>query len=300
MGKRFMIIGRGSMAQRRIRCLETLGYSDYTTWDITDTETVEEVVEKYNPDYMLICSPPKTKQPYIYLANKYNIPCFTEADVILYTGDYCPSETMVYHPCIQTIHDKLLSRIGRIYAIDYHLGQHLRDWHVGADYTNYYAAQKDTGGCKEMFAFELTWLSYLFGKLNEVVGFIDKRLNDEQISADDVYSLIVRFGKERIPATILIDTVSRPAERSLKVFGEKGTLSWSWDKNRVLIDNGEEIWSEYVEVGNAAEGYHQSICEDMYIAELKQFIEEPKPDLIVRFREFDIMTSLLEVENAAE
>jgi predicted dehydrogenase len=305
---RFLVIGAGSMGQRRIRCLKALGYNDIIIWDV-DKSKEEYVCDKYNVassevdvsdegvfllrphgcyDAMIISTPPLTKQQFITIATAYKLPCFAEADVTTYKGNYTPSATLRFHPAIQKIKE-LLPELGRIYTFQYRMGQHLRDWHPGADYTNYYAAKKESGACREMFCFELSWLSYLFGTPENAKGFIDKKLDDPDISADDVYSCAVKFKESPPPpiagltrcwwdnfvtGTVLIDTVSRPAIRELHIVGEKGTLTWNWENSFVTVDkpNGLRI-TEAFDKGKAAEGYHSAICEEMYENELAAWIE---------------------------
>jgi predicted dehydrogenase len=310
---RFLIIGAGSMGQRRIRCLKALGYDDIHLWDVDDNKSAEAAT-KYDVawiqydgggshigtwlsehhqfyDGIIVSTPPLTKQPYIDLANKYNVPCFAEADVVTYPHKYQSSATLRFHPAIQKIKE-LLPELGKVYTFTYHMGQHLRDWHPGADYTNYYAAKKDSGACREMFCFELSWLSYLFGQPVEAKGFIDKKLDDPDITADDVYSCAVKFSKEKwivagenmgkvsenTTGTILIDTVSRPATRTLSIIGEKANLYWNWDNDRVVMENTQNGKFELFQYpkGNAAEGYHSAICEEMYRDELKVWIDSLK------------------------
>jgi predicted dehydrogenase len=166
--------------------------------------------------------------------------------------------------------------IGKIYTFNYHLGQHLRDWHKNADYTDYYAAKKESGGCKEMVIFELGWLSHLFGKPVDAKAFIDQKLDDPQITADDVYAMAVKFPS--CTGTVLIDIVSRPAVRELTIVGEKGMLKWNWDNKYININSSGGDYVQFpFDKGTAAEGYHSAICEDMYISEMKAFIEAITP-----------------------
>ena len=159
-----------------------------------------------------------------------------------------------------------------------------------------------------MFCFELSWLSYLFGNPVDAKGMIDKKLDDPDITADDVYSAVVKFGKKEtrfmvskdadievkkgfikvnsleeikpvqliantITGTILIDIVSRPAIRELRIVGEKGTLKWNWNDSFISIEtaDGAKVTHGY-DKGNAAEGYNANICEQMYENELANWI----------------------------
>jgi predicted dehydrogenase len=316
---RFLVIGLGSMGKRRIRCLKSLGYKDIWAYDssvevglsafqqckVNISYTLKVLmgwIKEYDFDAMLICVPPAKKQKYINIANKYNIPCFCEADVMTYDGEYCASRTMIYHPAIRRMDEFLQNNgLGKIYTFNYHLGQHIRDWHVGADYTNYYAAQKETGACREMFAFELSWLAWLFGNPVGARGFIDKQLNDPQITADDVYATAISFERrfsnipnDYIRGTMLIDVVSRPAVRKLVIIGEKGALEWNWQDNFFTVNfemgsmqegtRMEGVKKFFFDKGVSQEGYNENIPEQMYVDEIATFIANVQASVLQGFR----------------
>ena len=268
---RFLIIGRGSMSKRRQRNLQALRYHDYVTWDIGDKETAEEIVKSYKPDAIIVSSPPLTKQKYIDEAGQRGIPCFCEADIVSYNGFYYPSCSLIFHHGVQKIKELLqTSAIGNIYTFQYRLGQHLREWRPkGFDFTNYYAAKH---GGNEMVIFELAWLSYLFGKPQNCCGIIDKKMNDPQISSNDVFAMAVQFST--CIGSILVDILSRPAARGLTVIGSKANLLWNWDNDSIELEypNGEYTLVFYPK-GKAADGYNENICEEMYQIELKSWID---------------------------
>ena len=303
---RFLIIGAGSMGTRRVRNLLELGYTDIIIYDIDSdssiktaakhgVEYVRELSELWNnkPNMAIISIPPLTKQLYIDFCNQLNIPCFCEADICTYSGTYTASATMRFHPAIQKIKELLDNgTLGKIYTFTFHHGMHLRDWHPGADYKKYYAAKKETGAGQEMLCFELSWLSYLFGIPVDIRGFVDKKLNDAGISADDVFATTVKFGqsiislrrfpfainntvyKNTITGTFLNDVVSRPAIRELRIIGEKCNLLWDWNTDYIELEQPDgEISMIFYSKGKAAESYNSNICEQMYVDELSAWID---------------------------
>lgn len=296
-----LVIGTGSMGKRRIRCLKEIGGHEIYAYDKCEKSVLECLkfgedvlltnrkgrllnwVVSIKFDLILICTPPGTKQEYIDLSNSRGIRCFIEADIHSYEGIYYPSRTLVYHPAIERIKELLdVGRLGKIYTFNYHMGQHIRDWHKGADYSNYYAAKKETGACKEMVVFELAWLHYVLGAPIDLIGKIDKKLDDEQVTADDVYALVAKFVDKRsegesdfITGTMLIDIVSKPATRNLTIVGEKGTLTWNWTDNIIFLHENDMCPDPiYVDKYESHEGYNENIPEQMYVDELKALINE--------------------------
>jgi predicted dehydrogenase len=310
---RIIVIGLGSMGQRRIRCLKAIGYTDIYG---TDANTVKgiQTCNKYNidfvspfnknglmdckPDAIIVSTPPLTKEGFIFMANSNNIPVFCEADVKIYPFTYHSSATMRFHPAIQKIKECIdTGDLGRIYTFNYQMGQSLYDWHPGADMKTYYAAQKESGAAREMFCFELSWLSYLFGTPVDAKGMIDKKLDDPDIMADDVYTTVVKFNKqifqtdnigdvngvsfirghafqESITGTVLIDIVSRPAIRELRIVGSKANLLWNWESDHIELEypDGETSMIFYPK-SKAADGYNENIPEFMYEREMQNFID---------------------------
>jgi len=304
------------MGRRRIRNLKALGYTDIIGYDLVDykkakpdcwyTDMLDEVEnflenptgEDKKVDGIIVSVPPLQKQEYIDLGNKYNVPVFCEADICLYSGNYYSSATLRHHVAIQKIKELLeYGTLGKVYTFSYHMGQHLRDWHPGADYSNYYAAQKESGACREMFCFELSWLSYLFGTPINCAGFVDKKLLDPDIKADDVFATSVKFKQntfvedsfgtyfntpclkghikeESITGTVLINILSRPALRNLRIVGEKCSLLWDWDEDNIQLEYPDgEISLIFYPKGQAFDGYNKNISEQMYIDELANWLE---------------------------
>jgi predicted dehydrogenase len=262
-----------------------------------DDSKCGDVVTMLKPDALLVCSPPLTKQIYIDLANALTIPVFCEADVTEYTGTYYSSSTMRFHPAVQKIKELIDNgTLGKIYTFTHHCGMHLRDWRLaGFDFKSYYAAEL---GTKEMFCFELSWLSYLFGSPTDCTGFIDKKLDDLDISADDVYSASVKFAE--VIGTVLIDILSRPAIRKLRIVGEKCNLLWNWNDDYVKLEHpsGAILPISYSK-GTAAEGYNSNICEEMYRSELANWIaaiQGKEQYLFNREDEMAVMEMLRKVE----
>jgi predicted dehydrogenase len=309
--KKWLIFGiGGSMGSRRCRNLQELGYTDIVGYDM-NTESAKKAVKKYNIQYVeklkdlcnykfdaaIISVPPLQKQKYIDLSNRFNVPCFIEADVTEYTGNYYSSATLRHHPAIQKIKELLdTGALGKVYTFTYHLGQSIYDWHPGCDMKAYYAAQKESGACREMFCFEIAWMSYLLGSPIDAKGLIDKKLGDPDITADDVYAASVEFYNKKqavwvepinenntlfkalnsntVTGTVLIDIISRPAIRELRIVGEKCNLLWNWKDSYISLEHPDGAVITYgYERGKAADGYNANICEDMYVAEMKNFID---------------------------
>jgi predicted dehydrogenase len=293
-----MIVGLGSMGKRRIRCLKSLGYDSITGYDLREDKR-NEAERKYgvktiaNLDdnllrrshAVIIATPPDKHNEYIRLAIENKKPVFVEASVILEGLAelnslakkqhilIAPSCTMRFHPAINDIRNIVASRqYGKVTNFSYHSGQYLPDWHPWENVEDFYAGRKETGGCREIVPFELTWIVDVMGMPKKVGGFFGKTM-DVGADIDDTYVISMDFGNSYGDMTV--DVVSRYATRSLILNMEYGQILWRWDENIVkLYDAVNQRWIYYRSPeGQTAEGYNKNITEDMYVEEIKSFIE---------------------------
>jgi len=250
----FLVIGRGSMGQRRIKDLRNLGYF-VKDWDIKDNVDIPNLKEF---GALIISTPPQNHNFYIEKAIENNIPAFVEASVVLDDLErlnelakekkvlIAPSCTFKFDKYVQSLKKILDSgNIGKPLNFSYHLGYHLSLWHKNADYKTYYAAQKLTGGAKEMVTFDLTWLSWLFGMPEELRGFFGKT-TDLGAEADDTYALSLKVGN--ILGVMVSDIVSRDYTKRLLFNTDQCQIRQDWDE----------------------------VDENMYLEEMKAFIDAVK------------------------
>ena len=160
------------------------------------------------------------------------------------------------------------------------MGQYLPDWHPWENVKNFYAGQKKTGGAREMVSFELTWLVGILGFPKRVRAFYGKT-TDVGAAINDTYVIALDFGRSF--GSLIIDVVSRYATRSLIINMEKGQIVWRWDEREMRLYEAEkQKWHFYrYSRGQSLKGYNRNITEEMYIEEMKTFIEAIKGN--VRF-----------------
>lgn len=298
---KFLVIGLGSMGKRRIRCLQSLGYKEIVGFDLRkdrldeakqkysiDTyDNIDLAINKFNPDVFVISVPPHIHHEYIKLAIANHRHFFVEASVVdtdmeeimkkLQSVDIvaAPSATMLFHPAIHQIREFIESgELGTISNFIFHSGQYLPDWHTYEKVSDFYVSNPETGGAREIVPFELTWITNIFGFPRQVCGNVRKTINIEGAEKiDDTYNFLLDY--ESSLATITIDVVSRFATRRLLINGDKKQLVWDWNQNNIQIYhpiNKEWQAIEYQMMG-AEPGYNPNIGENMYIGEIKAFID---------------------------
>lgn len=297
----FLIVGLGSMGKRRIRCLQSLGYTNIFGFDLREDRRAEahgkygiktfsdfdSALTEVEPTALIISVPPDIHHVYIKKAIKNKIHFFVEVSVVDTDMEFikeelkktsiivAPSATLLFHPAIKKISNILRSKIlGKVSNIIFHSGQYLPDWHIYENVSEYYVSNPITGGAREIVPFELTWLTHLFGFPKWVCGNVRKTIDingAEEI--DDTYNFLLDYVD--FLATITIDVVSRYATRKLLINGDEKQLQWDWDRNQIQVyDPRKKVWENIpYEMKSAEAGYNSNIGENMYIDELNAFID---------------------------
>lgn len=297
----FLVVGLGSMGKRRIRCLKSLGYENIYGFDCREDRRAEteerysfktwgdfhQALKEAEPSALVISVPPDIHHKYIKIAIQNNIHFFVEASVVDTDMDEiksqlektniiaAPSATLLFHPAMQKISEIVKSgELGAISNIVLHSGQYLPDWHTYEKVSDYYVSNPATGGGREIVPFELTWITKMFGFPKKVCGNFRKTISIQGAELiDDTYNFLMDY--ENFLASVTVDVVSRKATRRLLINGEKRQLLWDWDNNYVRIyDPESSLWNERsYEMRRAEEGYNPNIGENMYIDEIKSFID---------------------------
>lgn len=296
-----VVIGLGSMGKRRIRCLQAIGGVEIIGVDLREDRRLEaqtlygvkvdvslsSVLGYFQPDMAIISLPPKSHVSTMHECVSKEIPFFVEASVVDNGLSEiikkvnkkgilaAPSTTLYFHPAIQEIFRIVRSgKLGKISNILLHSGQFLPDWHSYESVSDYYVSDPETGGAREIVPFEMTWFTELFGFPRRVSGHYRKTIEISGASyIDDTYNCLLDYGS--FLATVTVDVVSRHATRRLLVNGDKAQLVWSWDDNIINIYDGQSAeWSNLpYKMGQAQDGYNPNIGENMYIDELRAFVD---------------------------
>lgn len=258
---------------------------------IKAADNFKEAIQKFNPDVLVISTPPNAHDPYFLYALKNKKHFFVEHPTTDRGYDILfsklpknlvgvPSNSWRFNPSIKKIKELLeAGTIGKLLAFQYHMGQYLPDWHPWEDFKKVYFSKKETGACREMFAFELGWLTFALnlGKVKNVSG-ITKKLSDLDMDADDFYSAILNF-KNKVSGTIIIDLLSRKPFRTLRAFGSEGVLEWEWLNYEIKIHKSRND-SQVIKLNQGRNEKHYVTTEDMYEEEIGLFlkaIEGKKP-----------------------
>ncbi|MFX1385068.1 MAG: Gfo/Idh/MocA family protein [Promethearchaeota archaeon] len=326
---KILVIGLGSMGKRRLRNLKALNIDNIIGFDLREDRrieaenkykiktfgTFEEAIEQ-RPDVFIISTPPDTHIDYQLYAAKSNIPFLAEDSVVKDGIEELieivnqknivgyPSSTLRFHPSVKKVKELVdNNEIGTLCTFTYHAGQYLPDWHPWENVTDFYASKRETGGAREIVAFELRWLTWIFGDIKSVYGDVKKTL-DFGADIDDIYQVLLFF-KSGLVAHMLIDVVSRVFYRTLRLLGEEGVIEWEWLEKKVKCYKSKiNNWEIYnLGSGTTIEGYDESVIEEPYINELKEFLDAVKGKDKASFtleEDYHILDILYKIEESSE
>lgn len=296
---KFFQIGLGSMGKRRIRNLlhhgvkpeNIIGFDKnpkrireaVKLHKITPAKSLAEGWEKYQPQAFLISTSPEAHWKYFLFAAKHRKHFFVEhptsdqgyaelKKLISKSFVSAPSCTMRFNSAVKEIKKQINKKtIGSLLSFQYHLGQYLPSWHSWEDFRQVYFSKKATGACREMFAFELLWLTHALNlpEIKKIQG-VTKKLSDLEMSADDFYSYLAEF-QNGVVGTVVIDLLSRSPFRTLRIVGTKGVLDWEWQKYEIrILTPGKEPKIISIAKGHQEKNYVAT--EDMYEEEIGAFL----------------------------
>lgn len=292
-----LVVGLGSMGKRRIRNLKAIGIEAITGVDpredrrdeasgkygINTATRVEDCLSD-DPDVVIISTPPDLHIPIALDVCSRGIPFFTEAgvpdarlpDLIAKIDERrviaMPSCTMRYFSGPKAVtHAIRCNEFGKVLLWTYHSGQYLPDWHPWERIQDYYVANRETGGCREIVVFELAWLINAVGAVQSVIG-TSAKVSQLPVDIDDVYQLTIAH-TDGARGQLTVDVLARYPVRFFRAICENGTIEWHADRNvvRSFLSHTSEWHENTLDVGTPESGYVNP--EEPYIDEMRDFLK---------------------------
>ncbi|WOK35104.1 Gfo/Idh/MocA family oxidoreductase [Sphingomonas sp. C3-2] len=117
--------------------------------------------------------------------------------------------------------------IGDVLSVRAEVGQYLPDWRPGSDYRQNVSAQRSLGGGALLeLSHEIDYIYWLFG-MPERVTCRGGRLSDLDIDVEDCVELCLEYSSPPRLVSIHLDFLQRPAIRTCKLVGSRGTMLWN-------------------------------------------------------------------------
>lgn len=257
--QKILIIGGGSIGQRHLKNLRTLGVEELAILD-SDAVKLKEIEKQFSVktfsnltlalkerwSAVFICSPSSTHLKIALTVAKQEIPMFIEKPLSHNLQNLSELRKAVknikpvmvgynvdFHPQFKKVQNIIKRKtLGKVLGIRAEFGYYLPDWRGESDYSKTYSARKELGGGILLDDIhEINLVYNLFGPIKKVFG-VTARVGGLKINTEDYVESILWFENGLI-GQIHMDYLQRDYSRSLKVIGEKGSLMWNLGEGKI-------------------------------------------------------------------
>lgn len=250
---RFLICGLGSIGQRHLKNLLSLGEDNivfYRTGKATLSsegfaqfpieDDLSRAITNWKPDAAIISNPtsmhmdtalPLAKKGIHLLIEKPISNTREKVNELQVTLEEVGAKALVgyqfrFHPGIrQTKRMIAETKLGRIQSVDVIWGEYLPDWHPWEEYVLAYSARRDLGGGVVLtLSHPIDYLRWIFGDVTAVTAVIENSKTLE-IEVEDSADFTLEF-ESGVEASVHLDYLQNPKQHSMKIVGEHGSLHW--------------------------------------------------------------------------
>ncbi len=293
---KIIVVGCGSIGQRHLRNLRSLGVTDLVAVDldqkrlltlqkeIRDLKTyidLDEAIKKEGTvNAGLVCTPTAFHIPVAMKLTKAGINLFIEKPLSHNLDGVKLLENLVkknklitmmgmnyrFHPGLLKV-KKLVdnNKIGQVLSVRVVGGYYLPYWHPNTDYKKEYAARKKLGGGVILTSLSHTidYLMWIFGDLKLIYAWKNK-ISNLKLSVEDVAILILKTKRNK-PILVYSDFLQKNNQHDLEITGTKGSIKFDFLSNSVAIYSDENNKWQIIK--------YKFEINDMYINEEKYFIK---------------------------
>ena len=284
---KILVIGSGSIGQRHIKNLKSLGIKDIQVFDsnkkllkLVEKKFDIKVQNKLNFDQIdctLICTPPNSHIKLAKLALENNSNVFIEKPLsnslknINIISKIAKKKSLEIFVGYVFRFDKGLIKIneilkkngiGDIVSFDAYEGWHLSNWRPWQKFEKSYTSSKRMGGGIILDgSHELNYLQWMGGQIDYVFSFYQK-IPKMNVETEGISEILTQFNSKVI-GRIHLDFINPKYNRHCEILGNKGSINWSYEDLSFDIQkiNGKKRSVKY-----------ETDPNKMYIDEMKHVI----------------------------
>lgn len=291
---RYIVASLGSIGQRHLRNLRLLrpdaeitalrrphsvsvGAAEERVSEVTSIEAALDL----KPDAVILAGPAPTHVPLAQRFAENGIPVLVEkplsndleglGTLARIAREKCVpimvAYNMRFNKALQAVRNELRSGvIGEVMAVRAEVGQYLPDWRPQADYREAVSAKRSLGGGPLLeLSHEIDFLYWLFGMPQRVTS-LGGRYSSLEIDVEDCVELWLEYDSPSRIVSLHLDFLQRPAARSCKFIGTKGTLTWDSIENSYSVNIADPVQNRRT-LKISSENRNQ-----MYLDELSSFL----------------------------
>ena len=285
---RVLQIGAGSMGTRRLRDLHQRKDVALALYDeradrcdaaqarfgVRVFATFEDAL-KWEPQALIVSTPPGAKSHYIDLAFERGMHHFSEADIWTYGAAArsaaakglvsTSSCSLNFLPVIKGLRGLVHDHLGSLLSYHHALGFHMPGWHP-QEGNEYYGRHRDTAPAREMVCFDLHFLNSIFSPAIEVACRFE-RYGELPADTEDTWSLLLRL--KNGGTGHLTSTMACPRDyRRGCCFGSKGWATWDLYSGEVTFSSAMHELPRQYQFGTIS-----SVLDAGYFEEINTFID---------------------------
>lgn len=294
-----LIIGAGSIGERHIRNLISLGHKNIFVYRQRNLplRTIEReqvtvltewaTVEQLSPQVVFITSPTSFHLQQAIACAKLGAHLFIEKPLASELDDNAINQLqkilveqgkhlqigymMRYYPLLRQVRQAVIDgRYGQLISFHSHWGEYLPDWHPWEDYRTSYAARKDLGGGVALtLSHDLDVALWITGSPLKAYQMLKSHKNSLDIDVEGAADILFHFEDETI-GHVHLNFVQRNPERYYEYRFDQATIRVNFFEHSFTIYQGKEKRVEKLE------GYDRN---DLFLAQTIDFLQSiEKPD----------------------
>lgn len=258
---KFLIAGFGSIGRRHFRNLLSLGENDILFYRTNKSVLADDRLQGYpvlsnleealshHPDAVIISNPtalhlevaiPAARAGCDILLEKPVSHNMERIDQLKKIVEQNGSKVLVgfqfrFHPGLNKVKRIITDgEIGRPLSVRAHWGEYLPDWHSWEDYRKSYSARRELGGGVTLtLCHPIDYLRWIFGEVIDQRSFLSQH-DFLDINVEDTAEILLRL-ERGVLGSIHLNFTQRPPEHEIQVIGTKGTLSWNYYQNKLIL-----------------------------------------------------------------
>lgn len=286
---RFLVIGCGSIGQRHIKNLKSLGITELDIFD-SNKQLLDHVKRKFNVnalhslnfnnvDCTLVCTPPSShvqlakhvlkKGSHVFIEKPLSNSLTGLNDISKLAKDNSLQVFVGYvfrfDTGLKKVKELLIKNsIGNILSFDAYEGWYLPKWRPWQDHTkSYTASEKLGGGIILDGSHELNYLQWLGGKVHQVFSYYSK-VPKLKTKTEGIAEILLSFRSKAI-GRIHLDFVNPKYSRHCEIIGDKGSIRWNFDKKTVEVQKSTQTNYKVIKYGKDN--------NEMYLSELRYVLD---------------------------